>query len=125
MSIHIKRVYEPPHANDGYRVLVDRLWPRGLSKAKLGLDAWMKDLAPSNELRLWYGHTEAKWPEFQKRYFKELAQHPDLVDELLKRCRAHKVTLLYSSRNETINNAVALKKYLERKMVSAHHLERL
>ena len=115
MTIQIKRVYEPHSRTDGYRVLVDRLWPRGLSKEKLQLDAWMKELAPSNELRKWYGHEETKWAEFQRRYFKELKQQPDLVAELRKRARGHKLTLLYSSREEVRNNAAALKKYLERK----------
>ncbi len=115
MTIQIKRVYEPQSRTDGYRVLVDRLWPRGLSKEKLQLDAWMKELAPSNELRKWFGHEEAKWAEFQKRYFKELKQQSELVAELRKRARGHKLTLLYSSREEVHNNAAALKKYLERK----------
>ena len=115
MTIQIKRAYEPPSHTDGYRVLVYRLWPRGLSKEKLKLDAWMKELAPSNELRNWFGHEESKWAEFQKRYFKELKEQPELVAELRKKARGHKVTLLYSSREEVHNNDVALKKYLERK----------
>ena len=115
MTVQIKRVYAPRSPTDGYRVLVDRLWPRGLSKEKLKLDAWMKELAPSNELRKWFGHEESKWAEFQKRYFKELSQQPELVAELHKKARGHKVTLLYSSREEVHNNAVALKNYLERK----------
>lgn len=115
MSIHVKRVYEPVKADDGYRVLVDRLWPRGLSKASLKLDAWMKELAPSNELRKWYSHDEAKWKEFQKRYFKELDGHADLVEELIQKSRAGKLTLLFATREEVRNNAVALKNYLERK----------
>jgi uncharacterized protein YeaO (DUF488 family) len=115
MTIRIKRAYNPPSPTDGYRVLVDRLWPRGLSKEKLKLDAWMKELAPSNELRKWFGHEEPKWAEFQNRYFKELKQQPELVAELRKKARGHKVTLLYSSREEVHNNAVALKKYLERR----------
>lgn len=115
MTIHIKRVYDPPAASDGSRILVDRLWPRGISKEKLKLDTWMKDLAPSNELRKWYSHEEAKWPEFRKRYFQELKQQADLVAELRKKARGHTVTLLYSTRELERNNAVALKDYLEGK----------
>jgi uncharacterized protein YeaO (DUF488 family) len=114
MPIQIKRAYDPPYPKDGARVLVDRLWPRGISKDRLKLDAWMKDLAPSTELRKWYGHEEAKWAEFQKRYFKELKQQPDLVAELRKKARGHTLTLIYSAREQERNNAVALKKYLER-----------
>jgi uncharacterized protein YeaO (DUF488 family) len=116
MTIQVKRVYDPQSRTDGYRVLVDRLWPRGLSKEKLQLDAWMKELAPSNELRKWFGHEAAKWAEFQRRYFKELKQQPELIAELRKRARGHKLTLLYGSREEVHNNAAALKKYLERKL---------
>ncbi len=115
MSIQIKRAYDPASARDGWRVLVDRLWPRGISKEKLKLDAWMKDIAPSNELRTWFHHSDAKWTEFEKRYFKELSQQPDKVDELRKQARGHTVTLVYGARDETHNNAVALKKYLEKK----------
>ncbi len=115
MTIQIKRAYDPHSPADGYRVLVDRLWPRGLSKEKLKLDAWVKDLAPSNDLRKWFGHDEAKWEEFQKRYFKELKPQPELIAELRKRSRGRKLTLLYGARDEAHNNAVALKKYLEGK----------
>ena len=115
MTIQIKRAYDPRSPSDGYRVLVDRLWPRGLSKEELKLDAWMKEVAPSNELRKWFGHEEAKWAEFKKRYFNELKQQPELTAELRKRSRGGKLTLLYSSREEVHNNAVALKEYLERK----------
>ncbi len=115
MSIQIKRAYEPASPGDGTRILVDRLWPRGLSKDKLKLDAWMKDLAPSNELRKWFHHDVGNWAEFQKRYFKELSQQPDKVDELRKQAKRHTVTLVYGARDETHNDAVALKKYLEKK----------
>ncbi len=115
MSIQIKRAYEPASPRDGTRVLVDRLWPRGISKDKLKLDAWMKELAPSTELRKWFHHEVANWPEFEKHYFKELSQQPDKVDELRKKARGHTVTLIYGARDETHNDAVALKKYLERK----------
>jgi uncharacterized protein YeaO (DUF488 family) len=115
MTIRIKRAYEPPSPRDGARILVDRLWPRGISKEKLKLDAWMKEIAPSNELRKWYQHDEAKWAEFQKRYFKELRQQPELIAELRKRARGHTISLLYSAREQERNNAVALKIYLEKK----------
>jgi uncharacterized protein YeaO (DUF488 family) len=113
MTIRIKRAYEPPSATDGTRILVDRLWPRGLSKDKLKLDAWMKELAPSNELRKEFHHDASHWQEFQKRYFKELSQQPDLVAELRKKARRSKVTLVYGAQDEVHNNAAALKKYLE------------
>jgi uncharacterized protein YeaO (DUF488 family) len=115
MSIQVKRAYEPASPRDGTRVLVDRLWPRGISKEKLKLDAWMKELAPSNELRKSFHHDVANWAEFEKRYFKELEAQADKVDELRKQARRHTVTLVYGARDETHNNAVALKKYLERK----------
>jgi uncharacterized protein YeaO (DUF488 family) len=115
MTIKIKRAYEPPGPRDGTRVLVDRLWPRGISKATLKLDAWMKEIAPTNELRKWYGHEEAKWPEFRKRYFKELKAQPEMIAELRSKARGHTLTLVYSARETERNNAVALKMYLERK----------
>jgi len=115
MSFQVKRAYEPASPRDGTRVLVDRLWPRGISKEKLKLDAWVKDLAPSNELRKWFHHDVDNWPEFEKRYFEELSKQPDKVDELRKQARRHTVTLVYGARDETHNNAVALKKYLERR----------
>ncbi len=112
MTLQIKRAYEAPSRTDGRRVLVDRLWPRGLSKEKLKLDAWMKDLAPSNDLRKRFHHDAARWDEFQKHYFKELDQQPEQVAELRKMVRRGKVTLLYGAQDEAHNNAVALKKYL-------------
>lgn len=115
MSIQIKRAYDPAGPRDGLRVLVDRLWPRGISRDKLKLDAWMKELAPSNELRKWFHHDVDNWAEFEKRYFKELDAQAEQVEELRKQGRRRTVTLLYGARDETHNNAVALKKYLERK----------
>ncbi len=115
MSIKIKRAYEPASPGDGTRILVDRLWPRGLSKEKLKLDAWMKELAPSTELRKWFHHDVGNWAEFERRYFKELGQQPEKVDELRKQAKRHTVTLVYGARDETHNDAVALKKYLEKK----------
>jgi uncharacterized protein YeaO (DUF488 family) len=115
MSISIKRAYDPAQPGDGYRVLVDRLWPRGLSKATLGLDVWMRDVAPSNELRRRFHHEEGKWNEFRKQYFKELEQQPALVRELRQRARRGRLTLIYGARDEIHNNAAALKQYLERR----------
>lgn len=112
MSIRIKRVYEKPDGEDGVRVLVDRLWPRGLSKTAAKIDLWMKELAPSNQLRRWYNHDPVKWDEFKSRYFRELDANPGLVKELRGRLRGVKATFVYSSREEKINNAVALKEYL-------------
>ncbi len=114
MAIHLKRAYDSPGSSDGFRVLVDRLWPRGLTKAKAKIDLWMKDIAPSTELRQWFTHDPGKWPEFQKRYRRELAQHKDLVAELRKRSKARTVTLIYSAKDEQHNDAVVLKRYLER-----------
>jgi len=115
VTIQIKRVYDPPSKDDGLRILVDRLWPRGLSKASLKLDAWMKDIAPSNELRKRFGHHEGNWEEFKKLYFKELDEHSELVEQLIQKSRAGKVTLLFAAKDTERNNAVALKNYLERK----------
>ncbi len=115
MAVKVKRVYELPAPSDGYRVLVDRLWPRGLSKASLNADEWMKEIAPSNELRQRFHHDENQWGEFQKMYFKELEGHSDLAGQLLQRSRAGTLTLLYAARDEVHNNAVALRNYLEGK----------
>ncbi|RPJ32931.1 MAG: DUF488 family protein [Deltaproteobacteria bacterium] len=112
MKIGIKRVYEKSAKQDGFRILVDRLWPRGLTKNKAQIDFWPKNLAPSNELRQWYGHDPAKWGEFKSRYFGELQKNPELVQELLSQVRRGPVTFLYSSKEERINNAVALREYL-------------
>lgn len=115
MTIRTKRAYDPPASNDGARILVDRLWPRGMSKEKLKLDAWMKDLAPSTELRKWFHHSDEKWEDFRKRYYKELSAQPEAIAELRKRARGRTVTLLYGARDREHNEAVALKQYLERK----------
>ncbi len=115
MTITIKRAYDPPAASDGKRILVDRLWPRGLTKEKLKVDRWMKEIAPSNELRKWIHADPSKWDEFEKRYFKELAAHADLVAELRAMGRTGTLTLVYAARDETRNNALALKRYMELK----------
>ena len=113
MDIRVKRVYEPPAKRDGRRVLVDRLWPRGLSKADAKIDHWPKEIAPSTELRKWYGHDPDKWPEFKRRYFKELQSKSDAVQALLDYIRTGKVTLVYGSKEQRLNNVAALKEYLE------------
>ncbi len=111
--LFIKRIYEAPAGADGKRILVDRLWPRGMTKDAAKIDAWVKDVAPSNELRQWYSHEEKKWPEFRKRYFAELDANADAVAELKSRLGRGTATLLFQSRELEFNNAVALKAYLE------------
>jgi uncharacterized protein YeaO (DUF488 family) len=108
-----KRAYESPSDTDGYRILVDRLWPRGISKEKAKVDFWPKELAPSTELRRWYGHDPEKWSEFKSRYFAELDGNPELVNQLLKYVRKGTVTFVYSSKEQRLNNAVALTEYVE------------
>lgn len=116
MSLAVKRVYEPPSPRDGLRVLVDRLWPRGLKKEDARLDLWARELAPSTKLRQWYQHDPEKWPEFRRRYFAEIDEHPDAVKDLVARARRGQVTLVFSSREERLNNAVALREYLKRRL---------
>ncbi len=113
--IKIKRIYEKPEKNDGFRVLVDRLWPRGVSKEKAKLDLWLKDVAPSNELRKWFAYDPAKWQEFQKRYKKELAKNKSALDQLKKIARKEKnLTLLYAAKDEERNEAIVLREILFR-----------
>jgi uncharacterized protein YeaO (DUF488 family) len=111
-NIRVKRVYDESAASDGRRILVDRLWPRGLTKEKAKIDYWAKDVSPSNELRKWYGHDPAKWDEFRKRYFAELDRNADGVDALVAAMGKGLVTFVYSSTERSINNAEALKLYL-------------
>ncbi|MCC7083835.1 MAG: DUF488 domain-containing protein [Pirellulales bacterium] len=111
--IQLKRVYEKPSRKDGLRVLVDRLWPRGLSKERAAVKLWMKDLAPSTELRKWFGHDPDKWKEFQRRYRKELQEKQELLHELRNRSAEQSVTLVYGARDEEHNEAIVLKKLLE------------
>ena len=115
-TINVKRIYEEPAATDGCRVLVDRLWPRGMRKERAALDHWFKELAPSNELRRWYGHDPGKWDEFRRRYHAELEANPPGLERLRELMEGEgKVTLLFSSKEETRNNAVALAAYLRDK----------
>ncbi len=111
--IRTKRVYLPAEPGDGVRVLVDRLWPRGLKRSEARIDRWLKAVAPSPELRRWFGHDPATWEEFQRRYHAELDANPEPVEELLALAREGTLTLLFAARDEARNNAVALKAYLE------------
>ncbi len=114
--IRLKRAYDPPEAGEGSRFLVDHLWPRGMRKEALKLDAWLKDAAPSSELRHWFGHDPAKWKEFQERYAQELDSKPNAWKPLLQAAGQGDITLIYSAKDEEHNNAVALKAYLEKQM---------
>ncbi len=114
--IKVKRVYEPSEPGDGARFLVDRLWPRGMKKESLHMEAWLKDVAPSNGLRHWFGHDPAKWNEFQVRYFSELDAEPDAMQPIVEAASRDNVTLLYSARDTEHNNAVALKEYLSKRL---------
>lgn len=113
MSISLKRIYEPPAKTDGVRVLVDRLWPRGLTKIEAKIDLWLKDVAPSTELRKWFGHAPEKWPEFQKKYRAELKDNPAL-SELKALSRQGDITLVYAAKDQLHNDAVVLKRILDR-----------
>ena len=115
MTIRIERIYDNPKGNNSFRILVDRLWPRGLSKDKARIDLWQKDIAPSNSLRKWFGHDEKKWDEFKARYFKELEKNSVSVNTILDKVKEGSITLLYGAKEERFNNAVALKEYLEEK----------
>jgi len=112
-TIHLKRAYEEPSEKDGLRILVERLWPRGLTKEKAAVDLWLKDVAPSPELRKWFGHDPARWEGFQKRYDAELDANPDAVAELRRKIHEGPVTLIYAAHDEEHNGALALKSYLE------------
>jgi uncharacterized protein YeaO (DUF488 family) len=113
MQIQVKRIYEAPSVQDGQRILVDRLWPRGLSRKMAKLHSWAKHVAPTDELRRWYQHDPNKWPEFKRRYFAELGANAIAVRNLVASFEEPVVTLLFSSKEPRLNNAVALKQYLE------------
>ena len=110
--VRIKRAYEPPAPDDGARILIDRLWPRGVKKEALALTEWAKPLAPSTELRQWFNHDPALWDEFRRRYAAELREQPEAFDALREHARHGVVTLVYSSHAEAVNNAVALREFL-------------
>jgi uncharacterized protein YeaO (DUF488 family) len=111
-SVRLKRAYERPAAEDGTRVLVDRLWPRGVKKAHAAIDHWAKDLSPSTELRKWFGHDPARWQDFRRRYAAELRQRPDALDHLRDLARHGPVTLVYAAHDELHNDAVVLREVL-------------
>jgi uncharacterized protein YeaO (DUF488 family) len=112
-GIRLKRAYEKPDPDDGLRILVERLWPRGLSKDRAAVDVWVKDLAPSPDLRRWYHHDPARWAEFRARYRAELRQKKDAVEELRQRCEGQTVTFIYAARDEQHNSALVLRDHLE------------
>ena len=114
MAIRLKRAYEPAKRGDGTRVLVDRLWPRGVSKEAARIERWLKEIAPSTALRKWFNHDPAKWEKFRERYFRELDRNAEGVNELRALARGRTVTLVYSAKDEEHNQAVALKEYLSR-----------
>jgi uncharacterized protein YeaO (DUF488 family) len=120
-TIQLKRAYEPPSRSDGHRVLVERLWPRGLRKADAHIAEWLKDVAPSNELRRWFGHEPSKFPEFRVRYRRELRGEParTALGELARRAARGTVTLIYSAHDEVHNNAVVLARELENRLARA------
>ena len=113
--IRLRRAYDPPSASDGYRVLVDRVWPRGISRDALRLDEWLKEVAPSTELRKWFGHDPEKWTAFKDRYFLELEKQSEAINRLLAKCREGPLTLVFSAKDTRYNNAAALKEYLEQR----------
>lgn len=112
--LKIKRVYEAPNNNDGMRVMVDRLWPRGLSKEKAKIDKWMKEIAPSNSLRKWFGHKEERWEEFKRRYLEELKDKKNFLNELRVLSKNSTVTLVYATKDKERNNAFALLELLKK-----------
>jgi uncharacterized protein YeaO (DUF488 family) len=115
-TIRLKRAYEEPSKEDGLRILVDRLWPRGVSKDKAAIDLWLKDVAPSPELRKWYGHDTERWEEFRQRYRAELDDNAKLLGDLKQRIREGPVTFIFAARDEEHNSAVVLKEFLERRL---------
>jgi uncharacterized protein YeaO (DUF488 family) len=111
-NVRLKRAYDEPHPGDGRRVLVDRLWPRGVSKSDAAIDEWVKEIAPSTELRKWFGHDPVRWDEFRVRYAKEIQDHADLLAHLRDLARDGPVTLVYSARDEIHNDAVVLRQLI-------------
>lgn len=111
-NIRLKRAYEPPKREDGKRILVDRLWPRGVAKADAALDLWMKDIAPSTELRQWFGHDPARWDSFRARYAEELRAHAEELQQLRAHARRGRITLVYGARDDAHNDAVVLRNIL-------------
>lgn len=123
-AVKLKRAYEPPSPDDGMRVLVDRLWPRGLSKEQLAVDLWLKEVAPSDELRRWYGHEPRRWKSFEVKYRAELSRRTDLLRLLDELRRRGQVTLLYGARDTAGNNAVVLREVLEERRFAGKHVQK-
>lgn len=111
--VKVKRIYDPPSKDDGRRVLVDRLWPRGIKKENAMIDEWLKDIAPSDELRKWFSHEPSKWEEFKRRYREELKDKKGLIERLRSEARRGRVTLLFAAKDREHNNAVVLKEVIE------------
>jgi uncharacterized protein YeaO (DUF488 family) len=119
LKIKIERIYDNPEGDNGFRILVDRLWPRGLSKERAKIDLWQKDIAPSDSLRKWFAHDENKWNEFRRKYFRELDKNTEAVNRLVKQAKGRdSITLLYGTKERRFNNAAALKEYLQDKVKS-------
>ena len=123
--VRLKRAYEPADAKDGKRILVDRLWPRGVSKAEAAIDEWLKDLAPSTELRKWFGHDPDRWDEFRRRYTKEIRDRPELLEHLRELARKGPVTLVYSAHDEAHNDAIVLRDVLVGHRVKSEENDRV
>jgi uncharacterized protein YeaO (DUF488 family) len=121
-NIKLKRIYEPASAKDGTRILVDRLWPRGITKAEAKLDEWNREITPSSRLRAWFGHDPKRWEEFSDRYRAELAEHPDALGELRRQARRGPITLLYAAKDEHHSHAIVLRKVLLERMTTARAL---
>ena len=114
--IKTRRIYDKPEADDGFRILVDRIWPRGLKKNDVKIDLWQKDIAPSNAIRKWFNHDQRKWDKFKSNYYEELKHKQELVKILLEKAEKGTITLFYSSKEEKYNNAIALKEFLQSKL---------
>jgi uncharacterized protein YeaO (DUF488 family) len=110
--LRVKRVYDTASDEDGFRILVDRIWPRGISKEKADLALWLKDIAPSDQLRKWFSHDQKKWSEFKEKYYQELEDKEHLISEILEKMSSGNVTLLFGAKDEKFNNAIALEEYL-------------
>lgn len=113
-KVNFKRAYEEPSAQDGFRILIDRLWPRGLTKEKAAIDLWLKDIAPSTELRKWFNHDPEKWKDFQKKYRSEIKTNPECLGQIKDKMKEGKVTLVYSAKDEAHNDAVVLAEFLNK-----------
>jgi uncharacterized protein YeaO (DUF488 family) len=117
-NIRLKRIYEPPSKEDGIRILIDRLWPRGITKEEAQLDEWNREIPPSGRLRAWFGHDPARWAEFSQRYRDELTEHPDALSDLRRQAQQRRITLLYAARDEAHTHAIVLRNVLLGRAVS-------